>query len=143
MIATTMSVRRLRFIAVVLASVVVGGALTSCAPDAGDALTANAALGQVVAQRSGCMSCHGSAGQGGSGPKFVGLSGSTVRLQDGTTRVADDAYLAEATRDPSASRTAGFSGVMPANTLTSTEVAQVVAYINALAGVASVSNERL
>jgi cytochrome c oxidase subunit 2 len=129
-----MSARSLRFIAVLLASVPAGAALSACAPDAGDALTADAALGQVVAQRSGCMACHGALGQGGTGPKFIGLAGSTVRLQDGTTRVADDLYLAEATSDPSASRTAGFSGVMPANTLTATEIAQVVAYINALAG---------
>ena len=135
-----MSVRSLRLIAVLLASVAAVGAFSSCAPDDGDALTGDAALGQVVAQRSGCMACHGSLGQGGSGPKFIGLAGSTVRLQDGTTRVADDVYLAEATSDPSASRTAGFSGVMPTNTLTATEIAQVVAYINALSGAAIVSN---
>jgi len=142
MIATTMSARSVRSLVALLACMTVGGALGACAPDAGDALTGNAALGQVVAQRSGCMACHGSSGQGGSGPKFIGLAGSIVRLQDGTTTVADDAYLTEATRDPAASRTAGYSGVMPVNTLTATEIAQVVAYIKALSESAGVSQER-
>lgn len=71
--------------------------LAACAPDTADELTGEAAIGRGVAQRSGCMACHGPRGEGGSGPKFIGLADSIVKLADGTSVVADDTYLAEAT----------------------------------------------
>jgi cytochrome c oxidase subunit 2 len=108
--------------------------LSACAPDQAEEPTGEAAIGRTVAQRAGCMSCHGANGEGGSGPKFVGLADSIVKLNNGSTVVADDAYLAEATTNPQARITAGYSTVMPKNTLTPTEVAQVVAYIRALKG---------
>jgi cytochrome c oxidase subunit 2 len=122
-------------LAIVIACGVLG--LSACAPDQAEELTGEAAIGRTVAQRAGCMSCHGANGEGGSGPKFVGLADAIVKLKDGTTVVADDAYLAEATTDPQARITAGYATTMPKNTLTPTEVAQVVAYIRALKGPAS------
>ena len=107
--------------------------LAACAPDTADELTGDAAIGRGVAQRSGCMACHGPRGEGGSGPKFIGLADSIVKLADGTSVVADDTYLAEATSKPAARTTAGYA-TMPANTLTPVEIAQIVSYIRALKG---------
>lgn len=79
------------------------------------------------------MSCHGSRGQGGVGPPWTGLAGSTVRLSDGSTVVADDAYLAESIRDPAARRVSGYSVQMPRNNLDAAQISSVVAYIDSLA----------
>lgn len=120
---------RLRVVALFVLAVFV---VAACAPDPAEELTGEAAIGRSVAQRAGCMSCHGANGEGGSGPKFIGLADSMVTLKDGTRLLADDAYLAEATTNPAAKITAGSIIVMPANALTAVEVAEVVAYIRAL-----------
>ena len=123
--------RRFRYVQLAGVIVLVGG-LAACAPDPAEELTGEAAVGRTVAQAAGCMSCHGARGEGGSGPKFVGLADSIVTLTDGSTLIADDSYLAEAIRNPGARITADNSIPMPANTLTPAQVAQVVEYIRAL-----------
>lgn len=127
-----MSRTLLGLVPVVVASTLI--MLSACAPDPAEELTGEAGIGRTVAQQAGCMSCHGAQGEGGSGPKFVGLADSVVKLADGSSVVADDAYLAEATSRPAARITAGSSTTMPTNSLSSTEVAQIVAYIRALKG---------
>ena len=125
---------RLRVVALFVLAVFVVAifVVAACAPDPAEELTGEAAIGRSVAQRAGCVSCHGANGEGGSGPKFIGLADSMVTLKDGTRLLADDAYLAEATTNPAAKITAGSTIVMPSNTLTAVEVAEVVAYIRAL-----------
>ena len=51
----------------------------------------------------------------------------------GTTVVADDAYLTAAIAEPSRDLVDGYTLKMPANNLDDTEIADIVAYINALA----------
>jgi len=87
--------------------------------------------GRRLALDSGCAACHGSNGEGGVGPTWVGLYGSTVTLEDGSTVTADDAYLFEAIRDPSAKKVKGYS-VMPPNSLSDAEVQAIVDYIKTL-----------
>jgi cytochrome c oxidase subunit 2 len=82
----------------------------------------------------GCSACHGTDGQGGVGPALTGLYGSQVTLADGSTAVADEAYLAESIRTPGATKTAGYDIDMPANDLDDDQIAAVIAYIRALAG---------
>ena len=89
------------------------------------------ARGRSTSISNGCAACHGTDGQGGSGPKWIGLAGSEVELLDGTFVVADDAYLTRAITDPAADLRAGFNLPMPENNkLTDAEIADIVAYIN-------------
>jgi cytochrome c oxidase subunit 2 len=88
--------------------------------------------GQRVMLASGCTACHGPDGEGGVGPSWKGLYQSQITLADGSKVVADDAYLAEAIRDPSAKQVKGY-GPMPPNSLDDTEVQAVVDFIKSLA----------
>lgn len=103
-----------------------GGGLTA------GSLSAEAERGQRIALESGCAACHGSAWQGGAGPALAGLAGTTVTLDDGTTVVADRDYLVRAVVDPTAEQSGSFSMKMPPNQLTDQEVADVVAFIEAI-----------
>lgn len=89
-------------------------------------------LGLEAAQHAGCASCHGADFAGGVGPSWVGLAGSTRPLSDGSSVVADRAYLVESIAEPSAKRVSGYSLVMPSNSLSDDEIARIVDYIEAL-----------
>jgi mono/diheme cytochrome c family protein len=108
-------------------------ALSACGADSADApavsLNADQQRGRLIAESSGCMSCHLNRVIA---PLFTGLAGSTVQLADGSTVVADRAYLTEAIVNPNVQRSAGYSGTMPANALSAADVALVVDYIEAL-----------
>ncbi len=112
------------------------GALTACG--GGDDAAAELDLsplaeeGRQLVEGSGCAACHGGDGRGVTGPSWVGLAGSEVELEDGSFIVADEAYLLRSILDPGADVRAGFSVVMPANTLTEDDARAVVAYIEAL-----------
>jgi|694.fasta_scaffold77198_5 mono/diheme cytochrome c family protein len=95
-------------------------------------LTPTQRLGLEAAQHAGCASCHGADFAGGVGPGWIGLAGSERPLVDGSTVVADRAYLIESIADPSAKRVAGYSLMMPGNSLSDTEIDQIVGYIEAL-----------
>jgi len=98
---------------------------TADAPSAGSA----AANGEQLLRSSGCAGCHGADFRGGAGPSLVGLAGSQVTLADGSTLVADTAYLTRAIADPSADLVADYNLKMPANSLSEAEIADIVAYI--------------
>jgi cytochrome c oxidase subunit 2 len=89
--------------------------------------------GQLLTVRNGCIGCHSIDGAKMTGPTWFGLHGSQVELADGTTVVADDAYLAESILDPKAKEVAGFSPtVMPAYALSETEISNIIAYLKTL-----------
>lgn len=98
---------------------------TADAPAAGSA----AADGEQLLRSSGCAGCHGADFRGGAGPSLVGLAGSQVTLADGSTLLADTAYLTRAIANPSADLVADYNLKMPANALTDVEIADIVAYI--------------
>jgi cytochrome c oxidase subunit 2 len=102
--------------------------------DTGPSLPPAAENGRRLAQSSGCAGCHGSNFEGGAGPSLVGLAGSEVLLTDGTTVIADDAYLATSISDPAKQLVDGYTLKMPANNLSDDEVADIVEFINTLAG---------
>jgi cytochrome c oxidase subunit II len=115
-------------VAVCTAGVVSCGGDESGSPAAGgDA----AQRGAQLAKDRGCQACHKVEGNG-IGPTWVGLYGSTVTLEDGSTVVADETYLHEAIADPSARRVAGYDVAMPDNSLTADEIDDVIAYIRSL-----------
>jgi mono/diheme cytochrome c family protein len=100
--------------------------------DAGPTLSAAGERGKRIGLSSGCAGCHGTNGQGGVGPTWVGLAGSERELQDGTTVVADDAYLVRAIAEPGADLLADYRLQMPQNRLTGDDIADVIAYIKDL-----------
>jgi cytochrome c oxidase subunit II len=112
--------------------------LASCGGDAADGgadtadLTVEQRLGLEAAQHAGCASCHGASFDGGVAPTWRGLAGAVVTLADGSTVVADTAYLTESIADPAAKLVDGYDIVMPRNGLSADEIARIVAYIEAL-----------
>jgi mono/diheme cytochrome c family protein len=110
------------------------GAATEADAGAAVPLDPAAQRGQEISRTQGCAGCHGANFDGGAGPSWIGLAGSEVSLADGTTVVADDAYLTRSIADPSAQIVADYALQMPANSLTEAEIADVVAFIKTLSG---------
>jgi cytochrome c oxidase subunit II len=91
------------------------------------------AKGQLLIKANGCLGCHTINGSALVGPTWFGLYGSPVKLSDGSTVNADEAYLSESILNPSAKIVAGFeTQVMPVFTFTPEEIANIVAYIKTL-----------
>jgi cytochrome c oxidase subunit 2 len=94
-----------------------------------------AAAGLEVAARRGCLSCHTIDGQPHVGPTWAGLYESRVKLDDGRTVVADDAYLTRSMMEPAGDVVSGFKPVMPTyrGVLEEPEVAALVEFIASIA----------
>lgn len=94
-----------------------------------------AARGEALATEHRCISCHSTSGDDGVGPAWNGVAGSERTLADGTTVVADADYLTRAIVEPRAEVVEGFSPIMGSYAfLSDDEVADLVAYIEALGG---------
>lgn len=111
------------------------GAAVTAAPTAtpGEGGGGDVVRGEQLARSNGCAGCHGPNFGGGAGPSLVGLAGSEVLLADGTTVVADRAYLTRSIADPSAELVADYNLRMPANSLSDAEIADIVSFIESLA----------
>lgn len=94
--------------------------------------TPQAERGRTLVEQVGCVACHSPDGSKGAGPTWDGLAGSTVRLDDGTERVADAAYLRESILDPKAAVVDGYAPVMPRTDLPDEDVDAIVAYLQQL-----------
>ncbi len=91
--------------------------------------------GQQLASSYGCTNCHSTDGSAKTGPTWLHLFGSSVKLSDGTTVAADEDYLKTSIINPNLQVTAGFpSNVMPdfSTVLDQTMVESLVAYIKTL-----------
>lgn len=99
----------------------------------GAAGTSLAAAGEKLFADLACVTCH-RPDSDGRGPVLEGLFGRPVRLQDGESVTADEAYIRESIVTPSAKLVAGFQPVMPTyQGLVSEEgLMQLIAYIRAL-----------
>ena len=93
-----------------------------------------ASIGQKMAVQYECVKCHTVDGSAHIGPTWRDLYGSSVKLSDGTSVVADEAYLTESMMDPMAKIVAGFSPVMPTyqGKLAGPDAAAIVEYIKSL-----------
>ncbi len=93
-----------------------------------------AAAGQQLYQSLGCVSCHGTNGEGGRGPALAGLFGRQVFLTNGQTAIADEAYLRESIEDPNAKLVSGFGPIMPTfqGQVTPEQVIHLMAFIKSL-----------
>jgi len=86
--------------------------------------------GAKLYEQLACITCHGT----GKGPPFVELFGKPVKLSDGTTVIADEAYIRESILYPSAKIVAGYQPLMPTykGQVTEVQLLQLVAYIRSL-----------
>lgn len=104
------------------------GGSTGGAAASGDAV----AEGEQLYQTRGCASCHSVDGSDGIGPSLQGLYGWKVELADGTTVIADAAYIEESLADPGARVVDGYNDIMPAYEPRPGEVDALVAYLRTL-----------
>lgn len=94
----------------------------------------DATRGEKLYQESGCKACHSLDGSKGVGPTWKGLYESQVKLADGSSVAADEAYLTESIKQPAAKTVEGY----PANAmpnfgyLNDAQVADLVAFIETL-----------
>jgi cytochrome c oxidase subunit II len=90
-----------------------------------------AEAGADLYRQYACSTCHDI----GRGPSFVGLYGSSVKLNNGQTVMADDAYIRESILNPSAKIVAGYTPIMPTfqGQLSEEQILQLTAYIKSLA----------
>jgi cytochrome c oxidase subunit 2 len=89
--------------------------------------------GKLLTVRNGCIGCHSVDGAKMTGPTWFKLYGSNVDLADGTTVVADDAYISESILNSKAKEVAGYSPtVMPPYALTDEEISNIIAYFKTL-----------
>ncbi len=98
------------------------------------AMTGDIEAGKNLAAQ--CLACHSTDGSQMVGPTWLGLYGHEVELEDGTTVIADEAYLFESIADPNAKIVKGFpAGAMPpyGAILSDEDINNLVAYIRSLA----------
>ncbi|RMH30033.1 MAG: cytochrome c oxidase subunit II [Planctomycetota bacterium] len=98
-------------------------------------------VGQILAQRNGCFSCHSADGSAGTGPTWLGIWGKTetVRTRDGATETVtiDENYVRESIYDPGAKIVDGFANQMTPFTseqIDDQELGAIIAYIKSLGG---------
>jgi mono/diheme cytochrome c family protein len=73
------------------------------------AVGGQAGRGAELFQSNGCYACHSLEGETIIGPTLLGIFGTTVELEDGSSVLIDDAYLIESILQPDAKRVAGYS----------------------------------
>ena len=120
---------------VIAGTVACGGGETVGSGSTTPAADTPAAAGKSLAQRVGCIACHSPNGSGGAGPTWKGLYERQTTFTDGSTAVADEAYIKQSITDPNARIVKGYStGVMPPTykTLSDEQLDQLVAYIKTL-----------
>ena len=90
-----------------------------------------AEAGADLYKQYACNTCHDI----GRGPSFVGLYGTPVKLSNGQTVLADDAYIRESILNPSAKIVAGYTPLMPTfqGQLGEEQILQLTAYIKSVA----------
>jgi cytochrome c oxidase subunit 2 len=89
-----------------------------------------AQAGAQLYDQLACITCHGT----GKGPSLNNIYGKPVKLTDGSTVVADEAYLRESILYPSAKIVDGYRPIMPTfkGQVTEEQLLQLIAYIKSL-----------
>ena len=89
--------------------------------------------GEEVFRAHGCSGCHDRNSIVHS-PSLVGLYGTLVHFQDGSVRIADEAYIRDCIVNPRSFTVAGYPPVMPdfSGQLGEDELLKLVAYIKSL-----------
>jgi cytochrome c oxidase subunit II len=91
--------------------------------------------GARLALEKGCARCHTVDGLNHLGPTWKNVYRSEVKLQNGKTVIADEAYLTRSMMDPMADLVAGYAPTMPSfqGLLSAGETAALLEYIKSLA----------
>jgi cytochrome c oxidase subunit II len=100
---------------------------------AGGEQQAPVTAGEELFTQNRCDTCHFQGGQP-RGPSLVNLFGQPVRLANGETVTADEAYLRESILTPAAKVVAGFQPVMPTfeGQLSEEQIFHLIQYIKSL-----------
>lgn len=97
------------------------------------ATDSEAAKGKLVFLQTGCNACHMNSAVGNQYPDLRGLYGAEVKLKDGKTVIADEAYLRESIVNPNKQIVAGYPPTMPPyGYLKEEQLNQLIAYIKSL-----------
>jgi cytochrome c oxidase subunit 2 len=99
----------------------------------GGASESPVAAGQKLFSDLACITCH-TGDATARGPQLANLYNSTVKLQDGSSVVADDSYIRESIVNPRAKVVAGFQPIMPTfqGLVTEEQLLQLIAYVRSL-----------
>jgi cytochrome c oxidase subunit 2 len=92
----------------------------------------DAARGQRLYESSGCKACHSTDGSPLVGPTWMGLWDEAVELEDGSSVIADEAYIIESIREPNAKIVKGFAPGMPQFNLSDRQIADLIEFIKTL-----------
>jgi cytochrome c oxidase subunit 2 len=92
-----------------------------------------AAAGEKLFQSQACVTCHRE-GAAIPAPLLTNVFGHAVKLQDGSTVIADEAYIRESIMFPQAKIVAGYQPVMPTfqGLITEEQLLQLIAYVKSL-----------
>lgn len=89
--------------------------------------------GKTIAANNACNTCHSTDGSRLIGPTWKNLYGHEVQLENGSTVTADEEYIKESIRNPSAKVVKGFPpSMVPYDNLSDSEINSLVAYIKSL-----------
>jgi len=92
-----------------------------------------AAQGKQLATSNGCVGCHTVTGVNSTGPTWKGLFGKEREFADGSKAPADEAYITESIKNPTAKVVKGFGPVMPPfASLTNDQINAIIAYIKSV-----------
>jgi len=110
-----------------------GAAAGATSGAAGAAPEGMAKAGEGVFLQKGCLACH-MAAPGSLGPNLAGVFGKERKFVDGSTKVADEAYLRESILTPLKHVVEGFQPVMPTyqGQISEQELMQLIQYIKSL-----------
>jgi cytochrome c oxidase subunit 2 len=89
--------------------------------------------GRKIFLKYRCLSCH-SADEKARAPVLEELYGKTVQMRDGSSVVADEAYIRESILNPGAKIVAGYEKIMPTfqGQVTEEEIIELIAFIRSL-----------
>lgn len=92
-----------------------------------------AQAGEKLFTGLGCSTCHLPDGKG-RGPRLNEIYGKEVKLNNGTTAIADDAYIRESILNPNAKIVETYQAIMPTfqGQVSEEQIAQLTAYIKSI-----------
>lgn len=98
--------------------------------------------GFALLTQQGCTACHSLDGRRSIGPSFLGMYGREERLQDGSSVIADEAYLRESIENPGAKVVAGYDNIMLPYRFDESELAAMMAFFRDIGQEAMAERER-
>jgi cytochrome c oxidase subunit 2 len=110
---------------------VVASSCDSGGTASGPKLGPNATAGQTAANELGCVACHSSDGESGTGPSWKGVWDTEIELKGGEKVTADSSYIERAILHPNEQVRSGFAAMMPeyGDRVSAEQARNIAAYI--------------